>query len=248
MFSSSSSNLLRLIVFYIACTCLIATKPSLAKSLQSNSQPKPIPKKILVAGDSLSAGYGLNPKEGWVYLMQQRLTRLEPDAWEIINASISGETSGEGARKLPKLIEKHQPTLVVLGLGANDGLRGLSVNLMRNNLRTIIEAAHHNNAKVALLGIMLPPNYGPFYTEQFSAAFKQLAEQYKLPFVPFMLEPVATNLELMQEDELHPNAQAQPLILDHIWPTIAQTLGLELKTLDLGTDADTDNIAQSNKR
>ncbi|WP_373890077.1 arylesterase [Massilia sp. DJPM01] len=175
------------------------------------------PKTVLVLGDSLSAEYGLNRGAGWVALMEQKLKAEKIDA-AIVNASISGETTSGGRARLPALLTQHKPDIVVIELGANDGLRGLPVPAAEANMRTMIELAQKNKARVLLVGMRIPPNYGRDYTERFFGMYKSLSTQYKAPLVPFMLDGVADKPALFQADRLHPNAQAHPAILANIWP------------------------------
>jgi acyl-CoA thioesterase-1 len=178
------------------------------------------PKTVLVVGDSLSAEYGLARGSGWVALLEQRLKRENIDA-HIVNASISGETTSGGRTRLPALLQQHKPDVVVLELGANDGLRGLPVAAAEDNLRTMIRLAQQNRAKVLLVGMRMPPNYGRAYTERFAGMYKDLAGTYKVPLVPFMLEGVALEPANFQADRLHPLASAHPTILNNIWPQFA---------------------------
>jgi acyl-CoA thioesterase-1 len=178
---------------------------------------------ILVYGDSLSAGYGLGAGEGWVSLLEKRL-RDERFDYEVINASISGETSAGGASRIEGSLARVRPSMVVLELGANDGLRGLPVSEMKSNLGRIIEACRNAGAGVLLVGLRLPPNYGRSYTEAFARAFPELAKQYRVPLVPFMLEGFAERRDAFQSDGLHPTREAQKLILDNIWPTLEPVL------------------------
>jgi acyl-CoA thioesterase-1 len=175
------------------------------------------PKTVLVLGDSLSAEYGLNRGSGWVALLEQKLKAEKIDA-SVVNASISGETTSGGRTRLPALIEQHRPSIVVIELGANDGLRGLPVAAAEANLRTMIGLAQKNKAQVLLVGMRMPPNYGRDYTERFFGMYKSLSTQLKAPLVPFMLEGVADQPALFQADRLHPNADAHPIILANIWP------------------------------
>lgn len=179
---------------------------------------------ILVLGDSLSAGYGIDVKAGWVALLQQRLDDQYPHT--VINASVSGETAGGGLARLPALLQEHQPALVILELGGNDGLRGHPVNVMQQQLKDIIEKAQATKAKVLLLGMQIPPNYGQRYTQRFHQAYAKLAEEYELPYVPFFLEGIAVNAELMQRDGIHPTAEAQSQMLDNVWQTLEPLLKL----------------------
>jgi acyl-CoA thioesterase-1 len=175
------------------------------------------PRTILVFGDSLSAAHGLRPEQGWVALLGQRL-ESQGYGYQAVNASVSGETSGGGAERLPRALQLHHPQIVILELGANDGLRGLPVTGTRENLAHMVQLSQAAGARVLLIGIRIPPNYGPRYTEEFDRVFPELAAQYHLSLVPFLLQSVALNPALMQEDGLHPNAQGQPLLLDTVWP------------------------------
>lgn len=179
--------------------------------------------KILVFGDSLSAGYGLKEKQGWVSLLQTKLNHLNYNT-KLTNASISSETTLGGANKIQKALQLYQPDIILIALGGNDGLRGLSLNAMFKNLETIIKAAKKSNAKILLIGMKIPPNYGIKYTQQFSDSYKKLALQYQTAFVPFLLEGVGGNPLLMQKDGLHANAIAQPKILDNVWPELSLLL------------------------
>ena len=178
------------------------------------------PKTVLVVGDSLSAEYGLARGSGWVALLEQRLKRENIDA-RVVNASISGETTSGGRTRLPALLQQHKPDVVVLELGANDGLRGLPVPAAMDNLRTMIQLAQQNRARVLLVGMRMPPNYGRAYTERFAGMYKDLAGTYKVPLVPFMLEGVAQDPANFQADRMHPLAPAHPTILNNIWPQFA---------------------------
>lgn len=178
---------------------------------------------LLVLGDSLSAGYGLAPGQGWVSLLQQRLEQ-RGDAWRVVNASISGDTTAGGRSRLPAALERHQPDVLLLALGANDGLRGLSLTAMKRNLNAMIEQARAAGAHVLLIGMQMPPNYGPRYTQGFSAIYAELAAEHDVPLVPFLLERVALDAGLMLSDNLHPNALAQPLLLDTVWSQLEPLL------------------------
>ncbi len=178
------------------------------------------PKTVLVLGDSLSAEYGLNRGSGWVALLEKKLKAEKIDA-AIVNASISGETTSGGRSRFPALIKQHKPDVVVIELGANDGLRGQPVAAAEANIRSMIELAQKNMARVLLVGMRMPPNYGRAYTESFFGMYSKLSKQYKAPLVPFMLEGVADKPALFQADRLHPNANAHPIILANIWPHFA---------------------------
>lgn len=173
-------------------------------------------KTILVFGDSISAGYGINVEEGWVALLQHKLSATKKP-FAVVNESISGETTAGGLARIDAALAKFKPDIVLLELGANDGLRGLSPQVMQNNLSAMVTRAEKAGAKVLLLGIRIPPNYGKRYADMFYGVFNQLALNLKIAWVPFMLEDVALNPQLMQADGLHPNAAAQPIMLAHIW-------------------------------
>ncbi len=179
-------------------------------------------KTILVVGDSLSAGYGLRPEQAWPSLLAGRLTERRLD-YSVANISISGETTAGGRTRLQAALKTHRPTVVVIALGANDGLRGLALSQMRGNLNAMVDAAQKTGARVLLAGMRLPPNYGP-YAEQFHNAFSQIARTKKTALLPFLLEPVASRPELFLSDNLHPTAAAQQLILDHVWVALAPLL------------------------
>lgn len=175
---------------------------------------------LLVMGDSLSAAYGIEREAGWVSLLRERLG----DDIELVNASISGETTSGGAARLPDLLKQHAPAIVLLELGGNDGLRGLPPGQMRANLASMIEASQNAGAEVLLLGIQVPPNYGQAYSDAFRRVYQALADEYDVPLVPFLLERVALDDHLMQDDGIHPTAEAQPIILDNVWPELKKLL------------------------
>ncbi|MEN3275045.1 MAG: acyl-CoA thioesterase [Massilia sp.] len=181
------------------------------------------PKTVLVVGDSLSAEYGLTRGAGWVALLEQKLKANRIDA-RIVNASISGETTSGGRARLPALLNQHRPQVVVIELGANDGLRGLPVPAAETNLREMVTMSQKKGAKVMLIGMRMPPNYGRSYTERFFGMYNALSKEFKAPLVPFMLEGVADKPALFQADRLHPNAQAHPIILNNIWPTFSKLI------------------------
>jgi len=187
-------------------------------SLAATANAYSAPKTVLVVGDSLSAEYGIARGAGWVALLEQKMKVEKIDA-RVVNASISGETTSGGKARLPALLGQHKPDLVVIELGANDGLRGLPVPSAEANLRAMIAAAQAQKARVLLVGMRMPPNYGRAYTERFFGMFKTVATSTKSPLVPFMLEGVADKPALFQQDRLHPTAQAHPIILNNIWPT-----------------------------
>lgn len=181
---------------------------------------------ILVFGDSLSAEYGLKRGSGWVSLMQDRL-KAQGFPHRIVNASISGETTAGGAARLSTVLKRHQPDLVILELGGNDGLRGLPIAQTRNNLRSMVNMANKSGAKTLLVGIRVPPNYGPEYARQFDQLFEGVAKELKVPVVPFLLEGIAENPQMFQPDGIHPNEQAQPKMLHHVWTALVSSKLLE---------------------
>ncbi|WP_447893783.1 arylesterase [Vreelandella sp. GE22] len=175
---------------------------------------------LLVMGDSLSAAYGIEQDQGWVRLLEQRLE----DEATVVNASISGETTSGGAERFEEILSKREPDIVLLELGGNDGLRGLPPGQMRANLASMIEQSQQIDAQVLLLGIDIPPNYGQAYRDAFTGVYHSLADEYDIPLVPFLLENIALNRELMQSDGIHPTAEAQPLIMDNVWPALEPLL------------------------
>ena len=191
-------------------TLLISATPALAS------------KTILVMGDSLSAGYGIRQEQAWPSLLAKRLSEKQLD-YSVANLSISGETSAGGRSRLQPALLQHKPAIVVIALGANDGLRGLPISQMRDNLNAMVAAAQRSGAKVLIAGVRLPPNYGPYATE-FHSSFGDIARQQKIALLDFLLEPVAIKAHFFQADNLHPTAEAQPLILDHLWPVLSPLL------------------------
>jgi acyl-CoA thioesterase-1 len=180
-------------------------------------------KSILVYGDSLAAAYGISQERGWVALLGERLKREQVD-YSVVNASVSGETTSGGLTRIKPALERHRPAIVIVELGANDGLRGLPVAQMKKNLGAIIEQSQQAGARVLLLGMRLPPNYGPDYTQAFEVAFGDLAKRYKTALVPFMLEDVVEKPGLFQSDRIHPTVEAQPLILERVWTELRPLL------------------------
>lgn len=180
-------------------------------------------KTVLVVGDSLSAEYGLARGTGWVPLLEKKLSEERIDV-SIVNASISGETTSGGKARLPALLEQHRPAIVVIELGGNDGLRGLPISSIEKNFRDMIKEIRNAGAQALLIGMQIPPNYGREYTEKFSRLYSKLAKETGAPIVPFLLEGVANKPELFQADRIHPVAQAQPIMLDNIWPHLRRLL------------------------
>jgi len=171
---------------------------------------------LLVFGDSLSSAYGIGPREGWVTLMEERLKQKKFD-YNVVNASISGETTSGGATRIDEALARAKPGLVIVALGGNDGLRGLAASQIQANLTRIVEAARRRGARVLLLGIRMPPNYGPQYMREFEAVYTEVARRQKVPLVPFILQGVWGQPGLMQPDNIHPTAAAQPVILETVW-------------------------------
>lgn len=204
--------------------CLLAL-PVLAQaqSAPAAAPAQPGARTVLVMGDSLSAGYGMSAAEGWVGLLQQRLQREAP-GWRVVNASISGETTAGGASRIVDAVVRERPAVVVIALGANDGLRGLPLAEARRNLARMIGASQHVGAKVLLVGMRMPPNLGADYTAGFEANFSLLADTFDTALLPFLLEPVFSDRANFQDDNLHPTAQAQARILDHVWPALRPLL------------------------
>jgi acyl-CoA thioesterase I len=178
---------------------------------------------ILVFGDSISAAYGIRVEEGWVSLLQKKLT-TQGYGYRVVNASVSGETTGGGLARLPRALERHRPTILILELGGNDALRGLPLDEVRTNLDGMIRKSQAAGARVVLAGMRIPPNYGPRYSQGFQAIYSDLSRRHQLPLIPFVMEGVALDTSLMQADGLHPNAKAQPLLLGEIWPRLEPLL------------------------
>jgi len=181
------------------------------------------PRTVVVLGDSLSAGYGIPLKEGWVNLLAQRIA-TEGYGYQVINASVSGETTQGGLARLPRVLQIHKPAIVIIELGGNDGLRGLPLATSRENLRKTIELARAAQARVVLLGMLIPPNYGQRYAQEFRDMFSTLASSHSIALVPFLLDKVALNPRLMQDDGIHANAKGQPQMLENVWPTLKPLL------------------------
>lgn len=178
---------------------------------------------LLVLGDSLSAGYGLPAGRGWVDLLADRVARDAP-GHRVVNASISGDTTEGGRNRLAPLLARHRPAVVIVELGANDGLRGTDLAVTRTHLRTIIEASQDAGARTLVIGMRIPPNYGPDYTTRFARLFGEVATETKSALVPFLMDGFAERRELFQEDGIHPAVAAQPLMLDTVWPKLRPLL------------------------
>lgn len=178
---------------------------------------------ILVFGDSISAGYGMDQQKGWVHLLSDKLSSQDMN-YKVVNASVSGETTDGGVLRLPGALERHQPDLVVLELGGNDGLRGYPTDRIKDNLRRMVALSRDAGARVLLIGMVLPPNYGQRYTKSFETVFDEVAREYDIGFLPRLLEGTNTEQRLIQRDGIHPTAEAQPLILEDIWPKLHEQM------------------------
>lgn len=199
--------------FFIVITCcLFVSATSLAKSAAAT---------LLIVGDSLSAAYGIQEKQGWVHLFEQKLQQQQP-CCRVVNASISGATTAQGRQQLPQLMEKHQPRVVIIELGANDGLRGLSLTQMQTNLQAMIDLAQSQQAVVLLIAVPMPPNYGKAYVTGHAKVFEDLATNNDVALTTHILDNVADKRELMQADNLHPTAAAQAILLENLWPALLE--------------------------
>jgi acyl-CoA thioesterase I len=202
--------------------CLLLVLPAFRS--MAAVDPPPV-RPVLVLGDSLSAAYHIATQSGWVALLAQRITQQDAqNPRAVVNASISGETTAGGLARLPKLLAQNKPALVLVELGANDGLRGLAVEEIHVNLTHILKACRDADAKIVLLGIELPLNYGPQYRDGLRDMYRDVAREFNVPLVPFLLDGVATDPKLMQDDGMHPLAAAEPKVLDNVWPTVAAAL------------------------
>ncbi|MDT0197946.1 MULTISPECIES: arylesterase [unclassified Acinetobacter] len=181
-------------------------------------------KTIMILGDSLSAGYGIQPQQGWVHLLQKRLEQQYPKQHKVVNASVSGETTSGALARLPKLLQTHRPDLVVIELGGNDGLRGQPPQMIQKNLASLIQQSQKAKAKVIVFGIKIPPNYGQAYSKAFENNYKVVSQQYKVKLLPFFMQGVAGNKTLIQKDLIHPNAKAQTILLNNAYPYIKGAL------------------------
>ncbi|MCC8391393.1 arylesterase [Paraburkholderia sp. MMS20-SJTR3] len=204
-------------------TMMAAALVALPLPVHAANAPDPAKPVIVVLGDSISAEYGLPRDTGWVALMRERLAAERID-YSVANASISGDTTSGGRARLPALMERLKPRIVVVELGANDALRGVPLATTEENLRTIIEQAQQGHAKVVLVGMYVPPNYGPDYTQKFHGLYGQLSKEFKVPLVPFLLAGIADKPDMFQADQIHPNQQAQPVLLNNVWPTLKPLL------------------------
>ena len=207
----------------LALLLLVALFARPVAAQTAKAAPAKSARTVLVMGDSLSAAYGLTPAQGWVALTADRIGKTKP-GWRVVNASISGETTAGGAARMAAELQRHRPAVVVIALGANDGLRGLPLAQTRANLTKMITAAQAGKAKVLLVGMRMPPNYGPDYTRGFEQNYSALSKQYGTALLPFLLEPIALDRNAYQADNLHPVAAAQPKLRDHVWKALEPLL------------------------
>lgn len=204
---------------------LVVAAQAQSPAAAASAAPTPVkdPRVILVMGDSLSAGYGMAAREGWVSLLGEQLSKQQP-GWRVVNASISGETSAGGSSRIVAEVLRHRPSVVVIELGSNDGLRGLPLRELRRNLARMIGASQHVGAKVLLVGMQMPPNLGPDYTGGFNQTYRDLARLFGTELLPFLLEPIALDRNAYQDDNLHPTPAVQPKIRDHVWAKLKPML------------------------
>lgn len=202
--------------------CLLGLLPATAGAAKTSAPAASAP-VILVLGDSISAGYGLDAGQGWVSLLEQKL-KSQGSSWQVVNASVTGDTTSGGLARLPGLLERHQPKLVLVELGGNDGLRALPVKAMRANLEQIVALTRKAGATPVMFEMRVPDNYGPTYTQAFTRTFGDVSTEKKAPMVPFLLMHFASDPKSFQEDGIHPAASAQPQILEAAWPTLAPLL------------------------
>ena len=207
----------------VVYAALLLTQTSVALAQETPSIPPPTQPSILIFGDSLSAAYGIGEDEGWVTLLAERLIQ-ENSKLQVINGSVSGETTTGGRARLPSLLQRYAPTYVLIELGGNDGLRGLPLALMRENLTEMITLSKASGATVLIAGMQIPPNYGPRYTEPFYAQYAELAEEFDLYLIPFLIDGIPQQPALMQADGIHPKAEAQSMILDNVWPVLREAM------------------------
>jgi len=207
----------------VVYAALLLTQTSVALAQETPSIPPPTQPSILIFGDSLSAAYGIGEDEGWVTLLAERLMQ-ENSKLQVINGSVSGETTTGGRARLPSLLQRYAPTYVLIELGGNDGLRGLPLALMRENLTEMITLSKASGATVLIAGMQIPPNYGPRYTEPFYAQYAELAKEFDLYLIPFLIDGIPQQPALMQADGIHPKAEAQSMILDNVWPVLREAM------------------------
>jgi len=212
-------------VFLAAVAATLFAQAQAQSQAQNQAQaPSPAaPRTVLVIGDSLAAEYGLVRGSGWVPLLARKVAQQYPN-YRVINASISGDTTSGGVTRLPALLQQHRPAVVVIELGSNDALRGLALDMTEKNLHAMVQAAGKSGAKVLLVGMRIPPNYGREYTERFMQVYANVAQTESAPLVPFLMDGIATDRSLFQADGIHPNEAAQPRLLENVWPKLAPLL------------------------
>jgi len=204
-------------------TILLLSNMNLSHANDINNS-SPLENTIIILGDSLSAAYGIELEQGWVNLLRHRLKdHNKNNSWNVVNASISGDTTAGGLARLANLLNKYKPVLCIIALGANNGLRGQSLKLMRDELNEMVRQCNSIGSSL-LIGIKLPPNYGEKYTQAFHNIYSDVAKQHHIPLVPFLLDGIALQDKFFQQDRLHPTAEAQPIILDNVWPVLEETL------------------------
>ena len=181
-------------------------------------------KTILIVGDSISAGYGINPEQGWVQLLQKRLDQQYPKQHKVVNASVSGETTSGALARMPKLLQSYKPDVVVIELGGNDALRGQPPQMIQKNLGQLVQQSQQAKAKELLFGMKIPPNYGTAYSQAFENNYKVISQQYKIKLLPFFMQGIAGHKDLMQNDQIHPNAKSQSILLNNAYPYIKGAL------------------------
>ena len=181
-------------------------------------------KTILIVGDSISAGYGINPEQGWVQLLQKRLDQQYPKQHKVVNTSVSGETTSGALARMPKLLQSYKPDVVVIELGGNDALRGQPPQMIQKNLGQLVQQSQQAKAKVLLFGMKIPPNYGTAYSQAFENNYKVISQQYKIKLLPFFMQGIAGHKDLMQNDQIHPNAKSQSILLNNAYPYIKGAL------------------------
>ena len=181
-------------------------------------------KTILIVGESISAGYGINPEQGWVQLLQKRLDQQYPKQHKVVNASVSGETTSGALARMPKLLQSYKPDVVVIELGGNDALRGQPPQMIQKNLGQLVQQSQQAKAKVLLFGMKIPPNYGTAYSQAFENNYKVISQQYKIKLLPFFMQGIAGHKDLMQNDQIHPNAKSQSILLNNAYPYIKGAL------------------------
>ena len=226
-----------LLFAWLASLCLALSLLAAANASASQADVIDFSRPILIVGDSLSSEYGIRRQSGWVELFRQRLAQKYSNPPEVINASISGDTTSGGVSRLPRLLEQHQPGLVIVELGGNDALRGLSLDMTRKNLIQMIESAQQAGALTILTGIQIPANYGPVYTEAFRTLYPEVADATGAILVPFLLAGLETDRNLFIEDGIHPSEQAQPILLDNVWQATETVLPAANKAADTKTVA-----------